>query len=137
MGCVLLFGFVFGDLIRPCCKKAGLIEEDEDLVVDEKVGSYFECISVADRKRIYAEELHMNKDLGISTMGKWAVDKMRTSDGGWRVLKNAPNYEILSNIKFQQAFQFSPIDMCNTVEEQSVSETIMKVLYMGYARPGH
>lgn len=27
--------------------------------------------------------------------------------------------------------------MCNTAEEQAVSETIMRVLYMGYARPGH
>jgi hypothetical protein len=52
----------------------------------------------------------MSKDLGIETMGKWATERLRTAVGGWRVLKNAPNYEILSNIKYQAAFQFSPID---------------------------
>jgi len=137
VGLVLLFGLLFWDFIKPLFSKLGLAEDDEDIIVDEKVGSFYECVSVADRKRWYAEELHAVKDLGISSMGKGSVDRMRSAVGGWRVIKNAPNYEILSNIKFCQAFQFSPIDMCNTAEEQAVSETIMKVLYMGYARPGH
>jgi len=78
------------------------VEKEEE--VDEKIGSYFECISVIDRKRWVAEELHNSRDLGITTMGQWTMEKLRTSVGGWKVLKNAPNYEILTNTKFQQAF---------------------------------
>jgi hypothetical protein len=76
------------------------MQAEEEITVDEKVGSYYESISVTDRKRWYAEELHSSNDLGISTMGKTSIDKLRNSKSGWRCIKNAPNYEILSNMKY-------------------------------------
>lgn len=100
VGLTLLIGLLFWDFVKPLFKKLGLGDEEDDIVVDEKVGSFYECVSVADRKRWYAEELHAVKDLGISSMGKYSVDSMRSAVGGWRVIKNAPNYEILSNIKY-------------------------------------
>lgn len=57
--------FIFSEIFRSCLIKCNIIQEEEPLEVDEKVGSYYECVSVADRKRWYAEELHMSKDLGI------------------------------------------------------------------------
>jgi hypothetical protein len=100
--------------------------------VDEKVGSYFESVSVDDRKRLLAEELHAQNKLNIHTVGKWATERLRTAIGGWRVIKNAPNYDILANQSYQQAFQFTPIEMCNNSEEEQISETIIKVLNMAY-----
>lgn len=101
--CVLL-GIIFTDLFSTGLRKIGLMQLDEDTVVDEKIGEYFEAISVADRKRWYAQELHSSSTLGISTMGKWSMEKLRTAVGSWRLIKNAPNYEILSNVKYQQSF---------------------------------
>lgn len=81
-----------------------MMTSEENVEVDEKVGSYFESVSIADRKRWYAEELHAQKHLGIHTMGHWATERLRTAVGGWRVIKNAPNYDILSNMKYQSGF---------------------------------
>lgn len=91
---------------------------------------------MGERKRWFAQELHANKKLGIETIGQYSLEQLRTAVGGWRSIKNAPNYEILSNQKYCQQFQFQNIDMCNTEEEMAVSDTIMKVLYMGYAKKG-
>lgn len=64
------------------------------------------------------------------------MDALRTTKGNYRVIKNAPNYEVLSNITYDQAFQFTPIDMCDTTEEQAISDMISKVMYMAYLVPG-
>lgn len=78
-------------------KKANLYNEEQEYVVDEKLGTYFECMSVWDRKFWLANEIHMSQTLGISTMGKWTMEQLRTAHSGTKVLKNAPCYEILSN----------------------------------------
>lgn len=80
-----------------------LVADDEIELVDENVGSYYECVSVGERKRWLAQEVHANRTLGVSSMGFATSDKLRTANGRWRVIKNAPNYEILSNIKYCQA----------------------------------
>lgn len=136
MGCLLFIGLVVTSCCTPCLKKMHLVADDEIELVDENVGSYYECVSVGERKRWLAQEVHANRTLGVSSMGFATSDKLRTANGRWRVIKNAPNYEILSNIKYCQAFQFTPIDMCDTQEEQEISDMITRVLYLGYAKPG-
>jgi len=113
-----------------------IVSDDEIELVDENIGSYYECISTSERKRMYAQEIHSATALKISSMGEDTKEKLRTANGSWRVIKNAPNYEILSNIKYCQAFQFTPIDMCDTQEEQEISDMIIRVLYMGYSKSG-
>lgn len=81
-----------------------LYYEEDDFLLDENVGTYFECVSVPERKLWVAEELHLRKDLGIHSMGKEAFEQLKNSKGEWRVIKNAPNYEILTNSNYQQAF---------------------------------
>ena len=41
-------------------KKANLYNEEQEYVVDEKLGTYFECMSVWDRKAWLANEVHMS-----------------------------------------------------------------------------
>lgn len=53
------------------------------------------------------------------------------------MIKNAPNYEILSNMKYVQAFQFVPIDMTDQAQEVEISDTLLKVIYMAYAKEGY
>lgn len=87
-----------------CLRKMHLMVEDKVELVDENVGNYYQCVPLAERKRWYAQELHADKNLGISTMGKNSMDELKGAQGGWRVIKNAPNYEILANINYCQAF---------------------------------
>lgn len=104
MGCVVLGGLIFTDLMKLCLTKMHLFHEEEEIVVDEKVGTYFECVSIPERKLWVAEETNLKKKLGIHTIGKWAFERLRVATGEWRVIKNAPNYEILTNPNYQQAF---------------------------------
>ena len=64
------------------------------------------------------------------------MDKLRVTFGGKKVVKNAPNYEILANPNYQAAFQYTPIELRNTPEEIEFSETVTRVMYMGYAKEG-
>lgn len=75
----------------------GLMQKKEDAEVDENLGSYYECVSIRDRKRWYVEELYNNKRLGIKTIDENALERLRTTKPKDKKLKNAYNYEILSN----------------------------------------
>lgn len=86
-------------------------------MIDEKLGTFFECVSVWERKIWLAQENHSKQDQGISTMGKWTMNQIRTAHSTNKVIKNAPNYEIISDSKYQTAFQFVPIEYINTPEE--------------------
>lgn len=127
-------GLIFTDLFKLCLSKMRLYYEEDDFLLDENVGTYFECVSVPERKLWVAEELHLRKDLGIHSMGKEAFERLKNSKGEWRVIKNAPNYEILTNSNYQQAFQYTPIDRRDTEQETVCSEAVQQVLYMGYIK---
>lgn len=100
MGCVTIAIFIITDFGGSCLKKCHLASDDKVELIDENVGSFFQCVSVPERKRMYSQELHWRKNLGIETMGQQSMDQMRTTNGNIRVIKNAPSYEILANIGY-------------------------------------
>lgn len=104
IGCMVLLGMLCTDIFGKCMKKIHLMEEDVEFAVDEKLGSYFECISLWDRKTWLAQEVHSNQKLGISTMGQWTRDKLRTSKSHHKTLKNAVNYEVICNNDYVEKF---------------------------------
>jgi hypothetical protein len=50
------------------------------------------------------------------------------------VIRDAPNYEIITNQNYAAAFQYIPIERCKNEEDLQVADLITKVLYMGYTR---
>lgn len=96
-GFFVLFVVIFTDIFQKCLVKCKIMEQESEIEVDEKLGSYFECLSVIDRKIWLAEEANNSRKLGIRTVGDWTMDKLRSTFGGKKVVKNAPNYEILAN----------------------------------------
>jgi len=100
MGCVTVVVFIITDCFGSLLKKCNLSSDDKVELIDENVGTFFQCVSVPERKRMFSQELHWRKNLGIETMGQQSMDQMRTTKGNIRVIKNAPSYEILSNIGF-------------------------------------
>lgn len=113
LGTIILVVFIATDCCGSCLRKIHLMPNDEVELLSEEIGTYFECVPINERKRWYAQELYANKKLGINSMGEYAKEQLRTRNGDYRVIKNAPNYEILSNISYCQQFQFTPIDMCD------------------------
>lgn len=72
VGCAIIIAMIFSTLFKKCLRKMKLMhEEDEEIIVDEKLGTFFECLSIWDRKQWLAQEIHSNQRLGISTMGEW------------------------------------------------------------------
>ena len=59
VGCLVLLGMIFTEVFSKCLKKARILgDDDEEIIVDEKLGTYFECMSVWDRKQWLATEVH-------------------------------------------------------------------------------
>ena len=136
IGCLFAIYFFILIPIKQCCQHMGscLGADEED--VDEGLGTYFECLSLYDRKRWLAEELYNRSKLGISTMTEKTLEKLRTIKPRKRTIRSTPNYEILSNDKYIAAYQFVPIALRNTTEETIVSDLITQIMYMGYIRAG-
>lgn len=103
-GLFVVFVLVCTDIFSKCLVKCKIMEAESEIEVDEKLGSYFECLSVIDRKIWMAEEANNSGRLGIQSIGNWTMEKLRTTYGGKKVVKNAPNYEILANPNYQASF---------------------------------
>jgi hypothetical protein len=41
VGCIMLFALIFDDIFKKILKRVRLLEDDDNIVVDEKIGSYF------------------------------------------------------------------------------------------------
>lgn len=113
------------------------MQKKEDAEVDENLGSYYECVSIRDRKRWYVEELYNNKRLGIKTIDENALERLRTTKPKDKKLKNAYNYEILSNQKYAALFQFSPIDIRDEGPETLVSDMVTRIMFLGNTHEDH
>lgn len=49
-GCFILFMVLFSQLIRRCLIRNRCMNEETEIEVDEKLGTYYECLSTMDRK---------------------------------------------------------------------------------------
>lgn len=59
IGLIVLFAHIFENQFKWIMRKMKMMDAEEDeFVVDEKLGTYFECISMWDRKQWLATELH-------------------------------------------------------------------------------
>ncbi len=76
VGLVVAFAVLFTDLFRTCLIKMKIMTEEKDVEVDEKLGTYFECLTDAARKRWIAEEANNSSKLGIQTVGNWTMNKL-------------------------------------------------------------
>jgi hypothetical protein len=59
---------------------------------------------------------------------------MRTIKGKKKIMKNSPNYEILSNPAYVTAFQYVPVQERDNLEEASTSDMVTSMLYMGFKK---
>ncbi len=50
------------------------------------------------------------------------------------MMKNSPNYEILSNPAYVTAFQYTPIQQRDNVEESSTSDMVTSMLYFSFRK---
>lgn len=135
---MFLFGIVFficlffNDFFMSLLIKLRVCKGKEEDEVDEQLGTYYECLSSYQRKIWYLEEKHLQKNLKIQTIDDEALEKLRASKSGSKQIKDCFNYEILTNVNYADAFQFTPLELRDTPEEKEASDTIMRLLLMAY-----
>ncbi len=56
---VFFIGLFFNDLIFGLFAKCGIVKARNEDEVDEKLGTYFECLTSYQRKAWYLEEKHL------------------------------------------------------------------------------
>lgn len=100
IGLIVAVAVVFTEVFRSCLLSLKIMTEEKEVEVDEKLGSYFECLGEGERKRWLAEEVSNRHRLGIQTIGGWTMEKIRTTLRGKKTIKGTANYEILSNERY-------------------------------------
>lgn len=69
--------------------------------------------------------------LGIKTLDERALEDLRSAKRGKKYFQGACNYEILSNLKYCDLFQYQSVDMRNEPEDFETSDMIAKMVYIG------
>lgn len=130
---IMFFLIFFNDTGEKMLQKAGLVEKKEEDEVDENLGTYFKCLNGVSKKSWYIEEMHMRRDFGIHTIDDDALDKLNNSKTNHhKIISGCHNYEITSNRWYQDAFQYTPLDMRDTEEEKENSDKVLQVLNLAY-----
>mmetsp|Transcript_39255 Transcript_39255/g.37673 ORF Transcript_39255/g.37673 Transcript_39255/m.37673 type:complete len:291 (-) Transcript_39255:46-918(-) len=132
MGLLILLALFFDNTCQNLLVKAGLMSHDKEIEVDEKLGKYHECLSLLHRKAWRVEELHMRKHFGISTINDALFQNLQSTDFTGKKIKNCHNYQIVTNPKYAADFQYTPVEMRDTLEEQENSDFVLKILNLPY-----
>ncbi len=68
----------------------------------------------------------------IHTIDDLALENLRNCKSGSKQIKDCYNYEILTNGKYADDFQFTPLELRDTPEEKEASDLIMRLLLLAY-----
>ena len=118
MGIVMFVFIFFNDLFLGILQKIGLAKEDKEAEVDEQLGTYTECLGIRNRKLWRIEELHMRKEFNIKTLEDTTLSCLKQHKPHHKQIKTCFNYEIQTNPRYAAAFQYTPVDMRDTVQEK-------------------
>jgi len=72
----------------------GLAKKGEEAEVDEKLGTYLECLGPRNRKLWRIEELHLRQELGIKTLDDNTLSELKSQKPHNKLIKTTFNYEI-------------------------------------------
>lgn len=105
--------------------------EIQHLDIDESLDCYWQAIIGKEQKEWYANEIYQREVLGIKTLDDNALRELGQHKRGRKYFQGAINYEILSNLKYCDVFQYQSVDMRNEPEDFETSDMISKMVYLG------
>lgn len=104
---------------------------DPKSCVDEKLGTYFNCIDGLQQKRWFAKETYLRNKLNIKTLSDLSYKKLKNNSRGTNFISNTINFDILSNIEYSDKFYYS----CITEREgKALSDYVDSIIYLGEDR---
>jgi len=132
MGLFIFLTIFFDDVVNRLLLKFNIISDEDEDEVDEGLGSYWACLDEHDRRVWYLDETHSRKNLGITTLDEYAYNQLKEGKPGNKLMGTTPNYEMVSNPRYAEAFQFVPIDFRDTEEEKETSDMVLKIMNLAY-----
>ena len=96
--------------------------------INEDLGCYWNCIKGLDQKRWFARETHHRYHLGIKVLTDDNYECLRTAQRGPKYIQNLPNYDILTSIRYIDAFYYTQIG--HRHEDES-SDMVVRLLSLG------
>lgn len=126
-----------------CQQEAGV--EDKVADQEEAIGYYWDSLTGDDQKIWYASECYSNHMYEIRSVDDDTLVKLYTSDRRKapaldtsvskkghkpKYIQGDSRYDILSNLKYQQQFQYISIEARNEVEDYLLSDMILVALNM-------
>jgi len=144
----LLFGRTLAVLYEYLKSKVATNDADDNDVLDkdveENIDFYWRSLEGSDQKNMYADEVYKRNKFGIKGLSDAALEILRTTDRRIRPKKagedskKAPpkyihgdsTYDMLTNIEYQQAFQYQTLDMRNQKEDFEMCDMITQALHI-------
>ena len=100
MGIAMFVCIFFNDTFMIILKKIKVMREEQDIEVDEQLGTYYQCLGERNRKYWVVEESYMRRELGIQTLSNEALSQMKVNKPHNKVIKTCYNYSIVTNPKY-------------------------------------
>ena len=133
MSAAMFVFLILSGAFKKLLQKCRLIDEDKEDDVDENLGTYAQCLDPKNRKAWLIEEKHLRKKFGVHTVTDEMLERLKEqSKNGAKRIKSTHNYEITSNPRYADAFQYTPVEMRDTKEEKVNSNLVLKHLKLAY-----
>ena len=95
----------FNDLLLSLLRKCKLArEEEKEAEVDEKLGTYVQCLGRRNRQMWRIDEQDLRQEFGIKTISDSMLSKLKVNQPHNKTIRTCHNYEIVTNSKYAQAF---------------------------------
>lgn len=99
----------FESCLKGLLAKLKLMSPEEEVEVDEKLGTYYECVPAGSRRNLIAEEAYRRGKLNIKTMSDANFEKARVSRGLNKLMTPPMNYHLEVDTRYRQSFVFTPV----------------------------
>ncbi len=107
MGCLFVLFLIASRLLKKILVNLGLASEDKEDEVDEKLGTYAQCLGQQNRKAWLIQEMHQRKTLKMQTVSDEMMEKLKDKgiiDNQMKRIKATPNYELTANYRYADQF---------------------------------
>lgn len=140
---VIVYHFILEKVYNKDDDDGDFLDKD----VEEEIDLYWRSLEGSDQKNMYTDEIYKRNKFGIKGMSDYGLEKLRSTDRRAKNKDMAINndgaeqkkkvqkyihgdstYDMLTQINYQQAFQYQTLDMRNQKEDFELSDMITRAL---------
>ena len=128
------FMFRYGRIVFSycgCMEEQSILDEMKDKIVDEKSAPFFSSLAGTTQKKWFTRETYFRNILNVKLLDDEQYELLRTSKRVNKKIQGAPNYDIFSQLAYQDSMFYLPID---ERVESNESDLVVWILTLGEMR---